>query len=90
MRYSDIKIIEKDDKLKPRDADQKPAKIGYEMDDLFTVIVQVDTTEKLYQLDNVPYKFLIKGKDPVYKKLKDHIEKTAKNIQHIPKKWESI
>jgi len=81
MRYSDIKIIEKDDKLKPRDADQKPAKIGYEMDDLFTVIVQVDTTEKLYQLDNVPYKFLIKGKDPVYKKLKDHIEKTAKNIK---------
>lgn len=69
MRYSDIKIIEKDNKL------------AYDEDDLFTVIVQVDVSEKLYQLENVPYKFLIKGKDPVYKKLKAHIEKTAKSIK---------
>jgi len=81
MRYSDIKIKEKDNKLKPLGAGQKPANVGYDMDDLFTVIVQVDTTKKLYQLDNVPYKFLIKGKDPVYKKLKAHIERTAKDIK---------
>jgi hypothetical protein len=71
MRYSDIKIVEKETlKL-----------VTYQSGDLFEVIISVDNTDKLFKLQNVPFDFLKKGKDPVYKKLKGHIEKTAKNIK---------
>lgn len=71
MRYSDIKIVEKE-----------TLKLAtYKSGDLFEVIISVDNTDRLFKLKNVPYDFLKKGKEPVYKKLKDHIEKTAKNIK---------
>ena len=81
MKYKEFKIIEKDNKLPPLGKGQKPARVSkYALEDLFTVIIQVDNTKKLFQLDKVPYEFLSKGKDIVYKKLKAHIENTAKII----------
>ena len=72
MRYTDIKIIEKEAK--------GLTSFGYDGKDLFKLVITVDTQTEKFSVDKVPYSFLRQGKEKVYKAMTDFILQNYKNI----------
>ena len=70
MKYTDIKIVEQTAKKM----------FDYNDSDLFKLVIKVDSQKDLFSVDKVPYSLLLKGKEPVYKKMTAYIEQYAPEV----------